>query len=65
MDLCGSQGGRVYMGWCDGVQAHDCNTARVTRSAPRAETPAAQAGSLGMSQARATEAEDGSPSVRS
>ena len=52
------------MGWCDGVQTHDCNTARTMRSALRAETPAAQAGSLGTSWARATEAKDGSPSVR-
>jgi len=53
------------MGWCDRVQACDCNTARTTRSAPRAETPAAQAGILGTSQARASEAKDGSLSVRS
>jgi len=51
------------MGWCDGVQACDCNTAHMTRSAPRAETPAARAGSLGMSQAQASETENGSPSV--
>ena len=53
------------MGWCDGVQVRDCNTVHVTRRALRAETPVAQAGSLGMSQAQATEAEDGSPLVRS
>jgi len=53
------------MGWCDGVQARDCNTVRATRSAPRAETPAARAGSLGTSRARASETESGSPSVRS
>jgi len=51
------------MGWCDGVQARDRNTARATRSALRAEMPAAWAGSLGMSRARASETEDGSPSV--
>jgi len=39
------------MGWCDGVQARDCNTARATCSVPRAETLAAQAGSLGTSRA--------------
>jgi len=55
----------MYMGWCDGVQAHDCNMACVTRSALRAETPVAWAGSLGMSWAWASETEDGSPSVRS
>jgi len=48
------------MGWCDGVQARDCNTVRATRSAPRAETLAARAGSLGMSWARASETESGS-----
>jgi len=53
----------VYMGWCDRVQARDCNTIRVTRSAPRAEMLAARAGSLGTSQARASETESGSPSV--
>jgi len=53
----------MYMGWCDGVQARDCNTARATRSALRAETPAARAGSLGMSWAWASETENGSPSV--
>ena len=53
------------MGWCDGVQARDCNMARVIRSVPRAETLVAQAGSLGMSQARASETENGSLSVRS
>jgi len=55
------------MGWCDGVQARDCNTVRATRSVPRAETPAARAGSLGTSRARAraSETESGSPSVRS
>ena len=52
------------MGWCDRVQVHDRNTARATRSVPRAETPVARARSLGTSQARATEAKDGSPSVR-
>jgi len=51
------------MGWCDGVQARDCNTVRATRSAPRAETPAARAGSLGTSRARASETESGSPTV--
>ena len=55
----------MYMGCCDGVQACDHNTACVTCSAPRAETPVAWAGSLGMSRAQASEAEDGSPSVRS
>jgi len=53
------------MGWCDGVQVHDCNTVRVMRSAPRAETPAARARSLGMSRAQASETESGSPLVRS
>jgi len=52
------------MGWCDGVQSRDCNTAHVTRSALRAEMPAVRARSLGTSWARATEAEDRSPSVR-
>jgi len=51
------------MGWCDGVQARDRNMVRMTRRAPRAETLAARAGSLGTSQARATEAKVGSPSV--
>jgi len=37
MGPVGSPGGRVYMGWCDGVQARDCNTVHATRSAPRAE----------------------------
>jgi len=55
----------MYMGWCDGVQACDCNMVRTTCCAPRAETPAAWAGSLGTSWAWATEAEDRSPSVRS
>ena len=53
------------MGWCDGVQVCDHHTVRVMRRAPRAETPAAWAGSLGMPRVRVTEAEDGSPSVRS
>jgi len=55
----------MYMGWCDGVQVRDRNMARATRSVLRAETPAAWAGSLGMSWAQATEAENGSLSVRS
>jgi len=36
----------MYIGWCDGVQACDGNTAHVTRCMPRAETPAVWTGSL-------------------
>ena len=53
------------MGWCEGVQAHDRNMAHTMRCAVRAEMPAARAGSLGTSRARASETESGSPSVRS
>jgi len=42
----------VYIGWCDGVQARDGNTAHTTHRTPRAETPVVWTGSLGAPQAR-------------
>jgi len=44
----------MYIGWCDGVQARDGNTAHVTRHTPRAETPAVWTRSLGVPQAQIT-----------
>ena len=55
----------MYMGWCDGVQACDRNTVCTMCRALRAETPVEWAGSLGMPQARITEAEHRSPLVQS
>jgi len=44
----------MYIGWCDGVQVHDHNMVHTTCRAPRAETPAVWARSLGAPQARIT-----------
>ena len=41
----------MYIGWCDGVQACDGNTAHTMRHTLRAETLAVQTGSLGAPQA--------------
>jgi len=48
-----------------GVQVRDHHTVHAMRCVPRAETPAAQAGSLGAPQVWVTDAEDGSLSVQS
>ena len=53
-DPCGPQGGRVCMGWCDGVQVCDHNTVCVTRRVLRAETLVGRAASLGAPRVRIT-----------